>query len=100
MTSETERAAADEDCDAQSDQDDGEEDVLPPFEDLGDGSTRGDELGGGHQHCHEHEENDAEGDDSGSTDVEEDRDVNADVCLLYTSPSPRDATLSRMPSSA
>ena len=23
-----------------------------------------------------------------------------DVCLLYTSPSPRDATLSRMPSSA
>ena len=26
--------------------------------------------------------------------------VNAHVCLLYTSPSPRDATLSRMPSSA
>ena len=26
--------------------------------------------------------------------------VMADVCLLYTSPSPRDATLSRMPSSA
>ena len=26
--------------------------------------------------------------------------VNADTCLLYTSPSPRDATLSRMPSSA
>ena len=26
--------------------------------------------------------------------------VQADVCLLYTSPSPRDATLSRMPSSA
>ena len=25
---------------------------------------------------------------------------NADTCLLYTSPSPRDATLSRMPSSA
>ena len=24
----------------------------------------------------------------------------ADACLLYTSPSPRDATLSRMPSSA
>ena len=23
-----------------------------------------------------------------------------DICLLYTSPSPRDATLSRMPSSA
>ena len=25
---------------------------------------------------------------------------NLDACLLYTSPSPRDATLSRMPSSA
>ena len=25
---------------------------------------------------------------------------NVNVCLLYTSPSPRDATLSRMPSSA
>ena len=25
---------------------------------------------------------------------------NTNVCLLYTSPSPRDATLSRMPSSA
>ena len=27
-------------------------------------------------------------------------DANIGVCLLYTSPSPRDATLSRMPSSA
>ena len=27
-------------------------------------------------------------------------DAAADTCLLYTSPSPRDATLSRMPSSA
>jgi len=26
--------------------------------------------------------------------------MNVDACLLYTSPSPRDATLSRMPSSA
>ena len=26
--------------------------------------------------------------------------ANSDTCLLYTSPSPRDATLSRMPSSA
>ena len=26
--------------------------------------------------------------------------VEAEICLLYTSPSPRDATLSRMPSSA
>ena len=29
-----------------------------------------------------------------------DRDGQSIVCLLYTSPSPRDATLSRMPSSA
>ena len=27
-------------------------------------------------------------------------DLHSDTCLLYTSPSPRDATLSRMPSSA
>ena len=26
--------------------------------------------------------------------------INPNTCLLYTSPSPRDATLSRMPSSA
>ena len=26
--------------------------------------------------------------------------ISRDICLLYTSPSPRDATLSRMPSSA
>ena len=26
--------------------------------------------------------------------------MNVEACLLYTSPSPRDATLSRMPSSA
>ena len=29
-----------------------------------------------------------------------DIEVNYSICLLYTSPSPRDATLSRMPSSA
>ena len=29
-----------------------------------------------------------------------DKDINIHTCLLYTSPSPRDATLSRMPSSA
>ena len=28
------------------------------------------------------------------------REVREETCLLYTSPSPRDATLSRMPSSA
>ena len=35
------------------------------------------------------------------TDTPEDADVILlNTCLLYTSPSPRDATLSRMPSSA
>ena len=33
-------------------------------------------------------------------DLELDRHGWADICLLYTSPSPRDATLTRMPSSA
>ena len=28
------------------------------------------------------------------------KDIDLKICLLYTSPSPRDATLSRMPSSA
>ena len=32
--------------------------------------------------------------------IKGDLSVESDVCLLYTSPSPRDATLSRMPSSA
>ena len=32
--------------------------------------------------------------------VEKGVEVNSGICLLYTSPSPRDATLSRMPSSA
>ena len=31
---------------------------------------------------------------------EDERMMISNVCLLYTSPSPRDATLSRMPSSA
>ena len=31
---------------------------------------------------------------------EEDFEMLSELCLLYTSPSPRDATLSRMPSSA
>ena len=43
---------------------------------------------------------DTEGRVSGTVDLEDDFiEVNI-FCLLYTSPSPRDATLSRMPSSA
>ena len=37
---------------------------------------------------------------SGNIDANGNLDVDGQTCLLYTSPSPRDATLSRMPSSA
>ena len=36
----------------------------------------------------------------GQDDEQEQRNPSRNTCLLYTSPSPRDATLSRMPSSA
>ena len=36
----------------------------------------------------------------GTSKVGKELDSLTDICLLYTSPSPRDATLSRMPSSA
>ena len=35
-----------------------------------------------------------------AVDSRKDVDALGEICLLYTSPSPRDATLSRMPSSA
>ena len=35
-----------------------------------------------------------------ATTKKDDKDKRGTICLLYTSPSPRDATLSRMPSSA
>ena len=39
--------------------------------------------------------------DQGSLDARmKEIDSSSPICLLYTSPSPRDATLSRMPSSA
>ena len=41
----------------------------------------------------------AEDEDEDEDDEDEDEDEDED-CLLYTSPRPRDATLSRMPSSA
>ena len=37
---------------------------------------------------------------SGQSFEKIEKDTDRDYCLLYTSPSPRDATLSRMPSSA
>ena len=52
--------------------------------------------GDGHDHSHDHSSH-SESDDHGSQD--EGHGEHGD-CLLYTSPSPRDATLSRMPSSA
>ena len=46
---------------------------------------------------------DEDGEDRTDDDIDSDADTdptNDNTCLLYTSPSPRDATLSRMPSSA
>ena len=45
------------------------------------------------------DDEDEDADDDGGEEAEDD-DGEEDACLLYTSPSPRDATLSRMPSSA
>ena len=45
-------------------------------------------------------ENDDDSEEGEETPDEIDSDDDDDTCLLYTSPSPRDATLSRMPSSA
>ena len=54
--------------------------------------------------CSEKDEKDVEWDDIYENNINEVRESNAGTliirCLLYTSPSPRDATLSRMPSSA
>ena len=70
-------------------------------------------CGGNHTHAegddhahHDHDGHDHAGHDHGDhADVpmtfgEEITSDGAITCLLYTSPSPRDATLSRMPSSA
>ena len=43
---------------------------------------------------------DESGDPAQDIDSTPDTNISNDTCLLYTSPSPRDATLSRMPSSA
>ncbi|ALC07208.1 hypothetical protein CDES_14540 (plasmid) [Corynebacterium deserti GIMN1.010] len=76
---EAEGAAADEDEDAQADQDDREQHVLPALKDFCDGRAGGHELCQQDQACHQDEENDAVDDDGGSVHVEEDRDVDADI---------------------
>ena len=43
---------------------------------------------------------DGDSDDESFDDVPQQQQQLQSICLLYTSPSPRDATLSRMPSSA
>ena len=48
-TSESEGSAADEDHDAEADENDGKEDVLPAFEHFRDRGAGGDELCQGHQ---------------------------------------------------
>ena len=61
-----------------------------------DGAEKGDKS------AHKQGSSDAEKIESGKAEVvkPEENPVDAAVCLLYTSPSPRDAHESRMPSSA
>ena len=77
--SEPEGSAAVEDDQAQADEDDREQDVLPALQRLCDRPTGGDELGQAHQHRDQGQEHDAVGDHGSRADAEEDRDVDADV---------------------
>ena len=76
---ETEGPAADQDEETQADQHDGEQDVFPALQDLGDRSAGGDELGQAHQHRDQGQEHDAVGSHSPRADAEEGRGVDADV---------------------
>lgn len=78
-TSEPEGSAADEDQDAEADENDGKEDVLPAFEHFCDRGAGGDELCQGHQDRNEHEEDNAVGDYCERFHAEEYRGVDADV---------------------
>ena len=77
--SESECAAADEDGYAEADQDDREEHVFPSLEHLGDRPAGGDIPGEKDQHADEQQEHDAEDDHGCRADVQEHRDVDADV---------------------
>ena len=79
MSSQAERSTTDEDEQAKSDEDDGEQDVLPAFESFRDGASCSHELGEPHKDDHEGEEDRTVGDDSGRPDVQEYRDIDPDI---------------------
>src|SRR5699024_7758537 len=79
VSSETKRSAADEDEDAQADQDDGEQDVFPAFEDFGDRRAGGDEPGEYDQDRDEREEDEAVSDHCEGLHAQEDGDIDTDV---------------------
>ena len=79
MSSQAERSTTDEDEQAKSDEDDGEQDVLPAFESFRDGASCSHELGEPHKDDHEGEEDRAVGDDGGRPDIQEYRDIDPDI---------------------
>ena len=79
MSSQAERSTTDEDEQAKSDEDDGEQDVLPAFESFRDGASCSHELSEPHKDDHEGEEDRTVGDDGGRPDIQEYRDIDPDV---------------------
>src|SRR3546814_9978635 len=79
VLSETERSAGVKDDDAESDQDEGEQHMLPAFEDLVDPGSSRNELGQHDQSCHKDEEDNAERNRGSDAHAEEDRHVDPDV---------------------
>src|SRR3546814_12333317 len=73
VLSETERSAGVKDDDAESDQDEGEQNMLPAFEDLVDPGSSRNELGQHAQSCHKDEEDTEERYRGRDAHAEEDR---------------------------
>src|SRR3546814_4797259 len=79
VLSETERSAGVKDDDAESDQDEGEQHMLPAFEDLVDPGSSRNELGQHDQSCNKDEEDNAARNRGSDAHAEEDRHVATDV---------------------
>lgn len=62
--------------------------MFPTFQDLGDRTSRGDELGHDDEHSNEREEHDAVCDHRRGSDVEENGDVDADVVTAVSEGDP------------
>ena len=90
----------------EKDAEEGYDEVEDEEEGMGHDEVEDAEEGEGHDEVEDAEEisySEEEGEEEPEVEEEEDDEEDVDesnVCLLYTSPSPRDATLSRMPSSA